>query len=68
MVTAAIQAFAGWAMPRFDLTRIYAEVFAENRASASVLERAGFTRVGVLRKAAIKNGAHHDYILYDLVL
>ena len=54
-------------MPRFSLTRIYAEVFAENRPSARVLEKSGFERVGVLRKAAIKNKVHHDYILYDLV-
>lgn len=67
VVTAAIQTFAGWAMPRSSLTRIYAEVFAENRPSASVLEKSGFERVGVLRKAAIKNKVHHDYILYDLV-
>jgi RimJ/RimL family protein N-acetyltransferase len=67
LMTAAIQGFTAWAMPRFRLTRVYAEVFAENPASARVLEKSGFQRVGLLRKAAIKRGAHHDYILYDLV-
>ncbi len=67
IVTAAIRGFTGWAMPRFALTRVYAEVFAENPASARVLEKAGFARIGVLRKAAIKNGVYRDYVLYDLV-
>jgi RimJ/RimL family protein N-acetyltransferase len=67
IVTAAIRCFTDWAMPRFELTRVYAEVFADNQASARVLEKCGFARVGVLRKAAIKNGVHHDYVLYDLV-
>lgn len=66
-MTAAIRGFTGWAMPRFQLTRVYAEVFAENPASARVLEKSGFQRIGVLRKAAIKRGAYHDYVLYDLV-
>ncbi len=67
VMTAAIQSFTAWAMPRFGLTRVYAEVFAENPASGRVLEKSGFERVGVLHKAAIKRGVYHDYILYDLV-
>ncbi len=67
IMTAAIRAFTSWAMPRFELTRVYAEVFADNPSSARVLEKAGFVRVGVLRKAAIKNGVYRDYLLYDLV-
>lgn len=67
IVTAAIRGFVEWAMPRFVLTRIYAEVFAENIASGRVLEKVGFEFVGLLRKAAIKNGTYHDYRLYDLV-
>ncbi len=63
----AIRCFTAWAMPRFELTRVYAEVVAENRASGRVLEKSGFARVGVLRKAAIKHGIYHDYVLYDLV-
>ncbi len=67
LMTAAIRSFVAWAMPRFQLTRVYAEVFAENPASARVLEKAGFQRIGLLRKAAIKRGVYRDYILYDLV-
>lgn len=67
VMTAAIRRFTAWAMPRFQLTRVYAEVFAENPASGRVLEKSGFLRVGVLRKAAVKHGVYHDYVLYDLV-
>lgn len=67
VMTAAIRCFTAWAMPRFELTRVYAEVFAENPASGRVLEKSGFVRIGVLRKAAIKHGLYHDYVLYDLV-
>lgn len=65
--TAAVRHFTSWAMPRFGLTRVYAEIFDDNPASARVLEKAGFERIGLLRKAAVKHGVHHDYILYDLV-
>lgn len=68
LATAAVRQFTAWAMPRFALTRVYAEVFAENPASGRVLEKCGFQRIGLLRKAAIKAGYHHDYVLYDLVL
>ncbi len=67
IMTAAIRSFTDWAMKRFALTRVYAEVFAENSASARVLEKAAFVRVGLLRKASIKNGVYHDHLLYDLV-
>lgn len=67
VMTEAIRHFTAWAMPRFELTRVYAEVFAGNPASERVLEKSGFARIGVLRKAAIKHGRHHDYVLYDLV-
>jgi [ribosomal protein S5]-alanine N-acetyltransferase len=67
VMTAAIRCFTAWAMPCFELTRVYAEVFVENPASGRALEKSGFVRVGVLRKAAIKHGLYHDYVLYDLV-
>lgn len=67
VMTEAIRCFTSWAMPRFGLTRVYAEVFADNPSSGRVLEKSRFVRVGILRKAAIKHGLYHDYVLYDLV-
>lgn len=66
LATEAVRVFTAWAMPRYELTRVYAEVFAGNPASGRVLEKAGFDRVGVLRKAALKRGEYHDYVLYEL--
>ncbi|CAK7237003.1 hypothetical protein SCUCBS95973_009800 [Sporothrix curviconia] len=49
------------------LRRIEAGVYAENLASAKVLERAGYVREGVRRQAVIKNGVMQDVIVYGLI-
>ncbi len=52
----------------FDNTqfiRLFAPVFEYNKGSMKVLENAGFTKVAVLRKAAIKNGQIIDLHYYD---
>lgn len=40
----------------FDAVRIYAEVFAHNKASMRVLQKNGFYLEGIRRKSAFKNG------------
>ena len=50
----------------FDVCRIYSTVFEENPASVRVLEKAGFTCEGRLRKAATKDGQTFDLLLYAL--
>ena len=50
-----------------DILRIFAEPFARNAASCRVLEKAGFTLEGTLRKNAVKNGQILDMKLYALV-
>ncbi len=67
ITTAAIRNFTAWAFREFPLTRIYAKPFVENQASCHVLEKAGYTREAVLRKAAIKRGASRDFVLYAVV-
>lgn len=49
------------------INRIYAEIFAENTASARVLEKCGFICEGILRKGIIKKGIVHDAKLYALI-
>ena len=44
--------------------RIFAEPFANNRASARVLEKAGFIFEGHLRANVIKDGKIQDSLLY----
>lgn len=50
-----------------DIMRIFAEPFSYNIASCRVLEKAGFSLEGVMRKNAVKNGNILDMKLYALV-
>ncbi len=49
------------------LIRIYAEPFASNRASARVLEKAGFVCEGRLRARIFKDSKQLDSFLYARV-
>ncbi len=64
IVTEALQAVTAEAFRRFDLTRLYALPFADNRASVRVLEKAGYALEGHLRQSAIKDGNIRDQLLY----
>lgn len=48
-----------------DVVRLYAPVFAFNKASARVLEKAGFTLKCTLTKAAFKNGQFTDMFYFE---
>ena len=50
-----------------DLVRIYAEPFAHNTASRRVLEKAGFTLEGVLRRSVFKRNEVCDSCMYALL-
>jgi RimJ/RimL family protein N-acetyltransferase len=51
----------------FDIVRLYAEVFENNKSSMRVLEKNGFYLEGVRRKAVLKNGVlMDDYIWVKL--
>jgi RimJ/RimL family protein N-acetyltransferase len=67
IVTEAIRQFAPWAMERFKLSRLHADTFYDNPASARVLEKAGFTKESVKRRAAIKNGEIKDLNVYVML-
>jgi RimJ/RimL family protein N-acetyltransferase len=64
IATAAVAAVTEHALAAHDLVRVFALPFAHNRASARVLEKAGFTLEGVLRSSAIKDGRVLDQLLY----
>lgn len=49
------------------LERITGLVYAENVASARVLEKNGFQMEGLMRRAAIKNGRVQDVMVYGLL-
>lgn len=67
IATEALIAVTNHAFANFDLCRIYAHVFEWNRASARVLEKAGFALEGRLRKSVTKNGQTIDQFMYAVV-
>jgi uncharacterized protein (TIGR00725 family) len=65
IVTEALCAVTGYAFASNpELHRISARVFPWNSASMRVLEKAGYTREGVLRHSAIKNGKFVDEVIF----
>jgi RimJ/RimL family protein N-acetyltransferase len=64
IMTEAVAAFVDFCSENFPLRRIYAEPFANNPASARVLENAGFTFEGRLRNNVVKDGKVLDSLLY----
>jgi RimJ/RimL family protein N-acetyltransferase len=52
----AVKAFRDFCFTDFPLRRVYAEPFANNPASARVLEKAGFFFEGRLKNNVIKDG------------
>jgi len=57
----------GFAFSNFDLCRVYAEVFEWNLASMRVLEKAGYSFEGRLRKSVTKDGLTIDTMLYAII-
>jgi RimJ/RimL family protein N-acetyltransferase len=49
----------------YPIMRVEASTDSTNRAELSALEKAGFKREGVLRKAQWRNGAWHDLVVYS---
>jgi RimJ/RimL family protein N-acetyltransferase len=67
IATRAVTESSEWAFSSYKAVRIFATVFSHNTASIRVLEKSGFTREGVLRRSAIKNGTILDQIMYAKV-
>lgn len=63
----AVRQLCRQAFAQFDLLRIYAEPFAHNAGSRGVLEKAGFTCEGVLRRSVCKNEQVCDSCMYALL-
>ena len=64
IMTEAVGAFTDFCFQNFSLRRIYAEPFANNPASARVLEKAGFIFEGRLKNDVLKDGMLLDSLLY----
>ena len=67
IATEAVRAATAYGFAALDLRRIFAGVFAWNASSRRVLEKAGYTLEGRLRRAVIKDGRVLDTFLYAIV-
>ncbi len=67
IATRAVAAMTAYAFESFDLLRLGAWVFDTNPASARVLEKAGYRYEGRMLRAAVKNGAVLDLLVYGIV-
>jgi len=67
ITTRAVQCLTAYALRELKLMRIFAEPFATNPASARVLEKAGFTREGILRANVVKDEILLDQFLYSYI-
>ena len=64
VMSEAVAAFTAYCFDNFSFHRIGAEVYANNLASARVLEKAGFRLEGRLCKNVFKDGQILDSLLY----
>lgn len=67
IVTEALIAVTEHAFANYDLCRLFAHVFDWNRASARVLEKAGYELEGRLRKSVTKDGQTIDQLMYAII-
>ncbi len=62
--TRAVELIAAYAFESLKLVRLEAGVFAWNPASIRVLEKAGFEREAVQKRAVFKDGQFTDYVTF----
>jgi RimJ/RimL family protein N-acetyltransferase len=63
----AVVRLTAYALHDLKLQRVHAQPYTSNRASARVLEKAGFRCEGILRSSAFKDGKVLDQFLYSYV-
>lgn len=51
----------------FDVERIEAMTDVDNVPEQRSLEKAGFTREGIMRRAQFRAGSHHDLVSYSIL-
>ena len=66
IMTNAVKEMVEYTFKKFPITKIFAPVFEFNTASMRVLDKAGFYKEAVLKKAAKKNDKTIDLYYYGL--
>ena len=68
IATEAVKQMVSYVQKKFDIVRIYAEVFEHNKASMKALEKNGFYLECIRKKAAFKNNMIlDDYVWVKLL-
>lgn len=67
IMTDVVRRFTVHAFDAYDLIRVYALVFEWNTGSCRVLEKAGYTLEGRLRRAVVKDGQILDQFVFAVV-
>jgi len=65
--TSAVKQLCAYIFRETDIIRLFAEPFANNKASCRILEKSGFQYEGTLRRNAIKNGIVLDMNMYSIL-
>lgn len=65
IMTAVLRRLCDLAIAEFGVTKITAHVFADNLASAKVLQKCGFQQEGYLRMHYLKDGKYLDAKLFS---
>jgi RimJ/RimL family protein N-acetyltransferase len=68
IMTQAVQLICDYGFKNLDIIRIHAGIFEFNPASMRVLEKCGFTKESVAKKAIVKNNRIYDEIKYSKVI
>lgn len=63
----AIRAVTSFAFSNFDVIRVYAETFSDNKGSRRALEKAGFGLEATFKRNIIKNGIIKDSCIYSVL-
>jgi [ribosomal protein S5]-alanine N-acetyltransferase len=61
----AIRQIVAYGFRAFDITRVYAQPFGNNKASHRALEKAGFYLEAVISKSVFKNGVYQDEYIFS---
>ncbi len=67
IATEAVKLYSDYIFQKFDIQRLYAQVYDFNGQSMSVLEKAGFIPEAILKKGFIKTGVVGDIFQYVMI-
>ncbi|MFN8239937.1 MAG: GNAT family N-acetyltransferase [Bacteroidales bacterium] len=65
IATHSIIAITHYAFSHFEIERLYAETFSDNKASGRALEKAGFKLEATIKRNIYKNGVIKDSCIYS---